>query len=495
MKEALDLACKIIDAASCGILVYEATGQCIQANPAAAEIAGAKVADLLAQNFRELPSWREAGLIARADAVLATGEKQSVEFFGISSFGRKLWLSCQLSSFNKNDRPYLLLVTKDVTGRHEAEEKVRQLSHAVEQSPASIVITDRAGNIEYVNPRFCQKTGYDLDEVRGKNPRILKSGEMPATGYQELWKAISSGGEWRGEFHNRKKNGELFWEHAAISPILDARGKISHYLAVKEDITEQKLTIEALRLSENRYRTLFNGMTEGFALHELVYDAAGQPCDYRFKEINPAFERITGLKSEQVLERRFSEVLPGEDPRWLAVYAQVAQTGEAIHFEHYSIVLRRHFEAYAYRTAPGQFAVMFQDSTERKQAEMQLRDQARLLDLASDAIIVRDLEDHIQYWNKSAEQIYGWSAAEALGQNIAELLQKDSSGYAAARKTLLERGDWSGEFVARNRKGTEVVVEARWTLMRDHQGLPHAVLAINTDITQRKRIEEQLLRT
>ncbi|NTW81687.1 MAG: PAS domain S-box protein, partial [Geobacteraceae bacterium] len=112
----------------------------------------------------------------------------------------------------------------DVTDQHEKDEQIRKMSRAIEQSPASIVMTNADGNIEYVNPRFCKTTGYTNEEVIGQNPRILKSGEMPADGYVEMWRAISSGNEWRGEFHNRRKDGTLYWEYASISPMLDKDG-------------------------------------------------------------------------------------------------------------------------------------------------------------------------------------------------------------------------------------------------------------------------------
>ncbi len=123
------------------------------------------------------------------------------------------------------------------------------LSLAVEQSPTSIVITDTDGIIEYVNPKFCQLTGYGYDEALGQNARILKSGTMPDEFYAELWRTILSGNEWRGEFHNRKKDGELFWEHTCISPLTDRSGRIIHYLAVKEDITSRKRAEEELTAS------------------------------------------------------------------------------------------------------------------------------------------------------------------------------------------------------------------------------------------------------
>ena len=124
--------------------------------------------------------------------------------------------------------------------RKQAEEQLSKLFQAVEQSPVTIIITDTNGNIEYVNPKFSQLTGYTFEEVMGKNPRILKSGETPPEEYKLLWETITSGREWRGEFHNKKKNDELYWESASISPIRNSEGIITHFLGVKEDITERK---------------------------------------------------------------------------------------------------------------------------------------------------------------------------------------------------------------------------------------------------------------
>ena len=137
-------------------------------------------------------------------------------------------------------------VGRDVTARKQAEEDLRKLSHAVEQSNASIVITDATGIIEYVNPYFSELTGYTLEEVIGQNPRILQSEITDKAVYKDLWKTITDGKEWRGEFCNKKKNGELYWETASISPITDSQGKITHFVAVKTDITERKQAEETI---------------------------------------------------------------------------------------------------------------------------------------------------------------------------------------------------------------------------------------------------------
>lgn len=150
----------------------------------------------------------------------------------------------------------------DITEKKEMEEKnlktldvLEQLSFAVEQSPNSIVITDINGTIEYVNAKFTQITGYSKQEAIGNNPRILKSGDQTTDYYNNLWDTLKEGKEWRGEFHNKKKNGEFYWELASISPIRNTNGEITHYIAIKEDISERKKfekeLVEAKIIAEN----------------------------------------------------------------------------------------------------------------------------------------------------------------------------------------------------------------------------------------------------
>ncbi len=142
---------------------------------------------------------------------------------------------------DKDGNPeYMVAMFEDITERKQTENELRKLSIAVDQSPSVIAITDIKGNLEYVNPKFEELTEYTSEEAIGLNPRVLKSGKMSDEIYEELWETISSGDEWHGEFHNKKKNGEQFWEAASISPILDKKGKIINYIKVAEDITKRK---------------------------------------------------------------------------------------------------------------------------------------------------------------------------------------------------------------------------------------------------------------
>jgi PAS domain S-box-containing protein len=154
----------------------------------------------------------------------------------------------------------------DITSRVKAEEKLMQLSEAVEQSPVTIVITDLEGKIQYANPTFTKTTGYTLEEAIGNNPRILKSGETSAKEYQNLWETISNGKKWVGEFHNKDKNGNLYWESATIGPVMNKKGKITNYLAIKMDITQSKLSQMELEESNKRYALVSK------ATHDSIWD-------------------------------------------------------------------------------------------------------------------------------------------------------------------------------------------------------------------------------
>lgn len=143
-------------------------------------------------------------------------------------------------------------IVEDITEHKLAEDKIKVLTLSVEQNPVTIVITDPEGNIEYVNPKFCDTTGYTAEEVLGKNPRILKSGDKSKEEYENLWSTIVSGKVWIGELHNRKKSGELYWEKASISAIVNENGDIAHFVAVKEDITEKKKILEELITAKER---------------------------------------------------------------------------------------------------------------------------------------------------------------------------------------------------------------------------------------------------
>ena len=243
-------------------------------------------------------------------------------------------------------KEYAFASARDITERKRAEERLRKLSSAVEQSPASVMITDVRGNIEYVNPKFTRLTGYTPEEAIGQNPRMLKSGMQPAAQYRQLWKTVLSGREWHGEFANRKKNGDIFWESVSIVPIKDSAGAITHLLAVKEDISERKRAEEEIRESSALVKLLLDSIAEGVYgidmhgkctfcnpsclqllgyedaadllgkdMHALIHHtrANGAPYPADQCHIYQAFQRGRGTHiDDEVLWRRDGASFPGE---------------------------------------------------------------------------------------------------------------------------------------------------------------------------------------
>jgi PAS domain S-box-containing protein len=195
---------------------------------------------------------------------------------------------------NSSGQTRSIVTSRDITGRRETERRLQQLSRATEQSPVSVVITDLNGNIEYVNPKFTQVTGYSCEEAIGKNPSILKSGELAPEVYNDLWQTIKAGGEWHGEFHNRKKNGELFWESASISPITDCDGNVTHFVAVKEDITESRKALMEIKESEERFRQLAEN------IQGVIWMIT--PDSSKVLYISPAYEQVWGRSCQSLYD-------------------------------------------------------------------------------------------------------------------------------------------------------------------------------------------------
>lgn len=325
----------------------------------------------------------------------------------------------------------------NITQLKKANAQLRKLSMAVEQSPASVVITDLNGDIEYVNPKFSQVTGYSVEEVLGRNPRILQSGNVFPETYRQMWETLTSGKLWKGEFHNKRKSGELFWEAVSIAPIVDNQGKTTHYLAVKEDITESKLSEMQIRESENRYRNLIENLDIGVVVHAP---------DTRILLFNKKAMQILGLTVDQMLGRtaldpswgfidQFSEKLPIE--AYPAV--QIATSRKSLYNQIVGLA-RKSGEGMTWATVNGipvfteagdlsEIIISFADITSLKKAEAELRsneERFRLLVKNSSDILVMITRDGIQkYISPAASQITGFSPDELIGKSIAEVIHPE----------------------------------------------------------------------
>ena len=266
----------------------------------------------------------------------------------------------------------LACVRIDISEGKRFEQELRKLYRALEQSPASVIITDADGTIEYANPKVEEITGYKADEVIGKNPRIFKSGDKSQEDYKELWETIVAGKTWRGQFHNKRKDGSIYWEAASISPVRDEEGRITHFIAVKEDITARKRAEEQLRMNA----TVFETTTEGI----MVTDA-----DNRVRTVNPAFTRITGYRAEEIVGRNPRILSSGRHDQ--AFYASLWETLARTGYWHGEIWNRRKdgsvypewMSLALIRDDKGQVqehVAVFSDISQRKEDEAQIRRQA-----------------------------------------------------------------------------------------------------------------------
>ena len=201
------------------------------------------------------------------------------------------WMVVITHKNQRGELDRLSAVARDISAIKNATEELRKLKRAVEQIAASIVITNLDGTIEYVNPYFYQLTGYTPEEVMGKSPSILSSGKHGREFFQELWETISSGEIWRGEICNRKKNGQLYWEDASISSLKDEKGKTTHFVAVKEDVTYQREAQARLKELVSEFESVFNTSSVG-----IVHLKGGR----LFHRVNQRFTEIFGYSSEDL---------------------------------------------------------------------------------------------------------------------------------------------------------------------------------------------------
>lgn len=285
----------IIDSALDGILATDVYGRVVLFNHAAERIFGCSAHEALGSPLSRfmdgaVPSVPDGACSGQADGASAPRASGAVvEALGIREDGVTFPVEVSLSCLSHGDERLQIAMVRDITARKKAEESLRKFSRAVAQSASAVVITDSQGLIEYANPSFMRTTGFALEEVVGKTSSVLKSGMVPAARYAELWATISAGKVWHGEFHNRRKDGSLYWESAIISPVRDDAGNITHFVAIKDNITERKRAEAALAESHDKLREMaanLNNLRESemARLARELHDELGQ--------------QLTGLKMD-----------------------------------------------------------------------------------------------------------------------------------------------------------------------------------------------------
>jgi PAS domain S-box-containing protein len=401
-----------------------------------------------------------------------------------------------------NEVTSIIGVAIDITERRQAEEQLRKLSRAVEQSASTIVITDLNGDIEFVNPTFTKKTGYTEAEAIGQNPRILKSGHQTQSFYQELWATITQGRVWQGEFLNKCKNGELFWEFATISPLKAHDTQTTHYVAIKEDITERKRAEAALRQSEERFELAMRGASDGLWDWNIETDEVYYSP--RFKQMLGLTDRDIGNRCSDWHDRIHPQDLPKVQANLTAYLQHKMPAYEVQHREqhqagHYLWILSRGIAIFNKQGKAIRMVGTIVDMTAQKQIEEALRQsEARyrlLAEHSTDLISKHNLGGIFLYVSPASFTLLGYQADALLGQMVQKFIhpqdiKKIKQTYLQLFTTLTSQ---TVRYRIRHQLGHYIWFETISTLVENTpMGNHQEIIAISRDITERKQVEDHL---
>ena len=395
--------------------------------------------------------------------------------------------------------PTLLSIIHDITERRQAEEMLSKLSVAVDQSPASVVITDLEACIQYVNHRFSEVTGYGAGEAIGQNPRLLQSGATRPEVYLDLWDKLTNGQAWEGELLNKRKNGELYWEESHVAPVKDSTGAVTHYVAVKTDITQRKQTEAALHQSHEALRSILDTTLDGF----WRTDRHGHLLD-----VNPTYCRQSGYSREELLGMQIGDLDVNEDKAFVAERIQwLIENGrelfETVHRRKDGSVWPVEVSTTYRDTAGGEIYVFMRDITARKQAEI---DVARANNLLYEAIrsiaegfTIYDENDRLIVCNEAYMNFYSTSRDLIVpGASFEDIVRKGA--LRGQYQDAIGRVDeWVSERVRKHQAANgshleQLLDDGRWLLIIEDRTPSGYIVGNRIDITARKHTEAELFR-
>lgn len=412
--------------------------------------------------------------------------------YSVDSPGGEIWFRTIVTSLSQDQTARILVIHLDVTdkisAKKEAKDLAQRLLGTIESITDGFFTLDKNWRFTYLNAEAERIFGRKRDRLAGRS----------------IWEEFPAAVGTRLEEECRRtledgKTASFEEFYSALGLLLEIKiyPSAEGLTIYTRDATEKHRHREALRESEERFRFLAKATTDAIWDWDLKSNALwwneGFETLFGFdtKEIEPGIEswynRIHPEDRERVTAGIHGAIDSG-DKEWRDEYRFFRKDGSSAY------VLDRGYIIHDDEGSPVRMIGGMTDQSERKRSEDKLREQAALLDKAQDAIIVRDLGHNILYWNRSAERLYGWSNGEAVGKSERELVHKNTNDYHTAMEITLARGEWTGEMEHRTRDDLELIVESRWTLVRNEKGEPDSILTINTDITARKKLEQQFLR-
>ncbi|MBN2803912.1 MAG: PAS domain S-box protein [Deltaproteobacteria bacterium] len=387
-----ELFSQIFFNSSIGMVVYDESGECLEVNDRAALLIGASREKVLEQNFYQIESWKTSGLLDGAVKTLNTGDTVDVNIDLISSYGKSFVASVHFSRVDLSEnRKGIFLTIQDFTEQAELEKELKQNrdfnTSILNISPDNLYIYDIVNNSNiYTNSRINDTLGYCEQDVQAMGKKLISTLMHPDDYEEYIAKTIprylcaKDDEVIEHKYRMKHKNGSWRWllsreliflrtpdgtPTQIFGMISDITQRVKSEIAVKESHLK-------LEQSEEKYRKLFENMPDAFAMHRLIVDDSGKPVDYIFLEVNSAFEKLTGLKKDDIIGKKVTEAIPGienDNADWINQYFKVAQNSNSIHFEQFAAALNKWFSITAYSPSKMEFVTVFQDITEQKQID------------------------------------------------------------------------------------------------------------------------------
>ncbi len=491
----------VVESANDAIVTIDTAGKITGWHGAAPKIFHAASAEILGQPFTRLLAPAEhARFLADLHLAQSGGTPEALgrvfDVAGRRADGALFPMEVSVSAWHVSGERFLTATIRDITGRRRAEETLRLQSTALTAAANGIVITERDGTIVWVNPAFSALTGYALAEVVGRNPRdLVKSGRQDQAFYDQLWATITAGRVWHGELINRRKDGSLYPEEQTITPVRDAAGTITHFIGIKQDLTEKKAVDEMVQASRRQFQAVFEQAAVGMVIAEGSHG--------KFVSVNRRFCAMTGYTAEELRALTSHDITHPDDVAADDEHLARISRGEIPEFSREKRYRKKdgtYFWARAFvapldpsERHPTLRIGVIQDISERKAIEEKLQRERQLfkavVEKSSEGIVLVERDGRIVYGSPATTRVLGRTAEEFMGQSAFRYVHPEDvdsvrQAFAALLQTPLGEG-MLREFRVQHEDGTWRHLEVTGTNLLDDPSVRAVVLNFR-DITERK---------
>jgi len=394
-----------------------------------------------------------------------------------------------------DDKTYLAGMGIDIAEQKRAEKEIEKFKTISDKANYGTVIVSLDGEIIYFNECWAEMHGLTIEESIGKHLSIFHTSEQ-LTDVSKINKDLIKNGSYPAtEVWHKRKDGSVFPTSMNGSVLYDENNTPLYIAASAIDITEQKQSEEALKESEHKFKTLYSTMNEGLCLHEVIYDKQNRPIDYKITDINPAYEKIVGVKKEDAIGKLASKLYGSDEPPYLERFSKVAETGQSDYLEIYFQPMKKHFAISIFSPVKGKFATVFSNITERKIAEEEIGKLAKIVKHSSELVNMSDLEGNMTFLNEAGRKILGINQDDVQNKNIMEVIPQSWTKLVNEEllPTLMSKGQWKGDLQYKNLKTGELtdVHATTFTVNDPSTGKPQFLANVSLDNTETKRLQQQ----